>query len=216
MIVIRLIAFAALVVMSLAAGASAQQPPQTTGGNIPDGKVAVINTQAFPERIGELKQKYEQVNAQFQDRYKKLQDLDKEVQTLTSELATKVGSLTQEKAQEMKDDLETKKRLGQREAEDFQAAYNKALDATTKPVRDKLAQFIQNYATQRGVTVIIRLAEAYQAGILAFSATSVDLTDDFINEYNKANPVPAGAPAAQPRPGGSTPTQPVKPPIKPN
>ena len=214
--VMRLFAIAAVAVMSFAVGALAQQPPPTAGGNIPDGKVAVINTQVFPERIGELKQKYEQVNNQFQDRYKKLQELDKEVNDLTDELARKGPTLSPEKAQEMKENLETRKRLGQRQAEDFQAEYNKALEATTKPVRDKLAQFIQNYSNQRGVTVIIRLAEAYQAGILAYSSTTIDLTDDFINEYNKANPVPGGAPATQQKPAGTTTTPPVKPGGKPN
>ncbi|HEU4386874.1 MAG TPA: OmpH family outer membrane protein [Blastocatellia bacterium] len=210
--VMRLFAFSAVVGTCVAASALAQQP---AGGNIPDGKVAVINTQVFPERIGELKQKYEQVNNQYQDRYKKLQDLDKQVNDLTNELATKVSTLSPEKQQEMKDNLENMKRRGQREAEDFQAEYNKALEGTTKPVRDKLAQFIQGYSSQRGVTMIIRLAEAYQAGILAFSSTSVDLTDDFINEYNKANPVPGGAPATQQRPAGSTTAQPTKPGGKP-
>src|SRR5262245_38323556 len=213
MIRTRVLIFAAAAIAATSISASAQQP---AGGAVPDGKVAAVNTQIFPERIGELKQKYEQVNAQYQDRYKRLQDLEKEISELEKQFVTQSATLTQEKAQEMRDSIDTKKRRGQREAEDFQAEYNKALEATTKPVRDKLAQFIQNYATQRSILMIIRLPEAYQSGMVAFTSPGVDVTEDFITEYNKANPVPAGATTGAPARPNTPTTQPPKPGAKPN
>ena len=65
------------------------------------------------------------------------------------------------------------------------------------PIRDKLYQFLQAYSAQRGVVLVINLAGAAQTGTLAFWNPGVDITEDFINEYNKANPV-AGAPAPAP------------------
>jgi Skp family chaperone for outer membrane proteins len=94
--------------------------------------------------------------------------------------------------------LDEKKRKGQREVEDLQADYGKALEVATKPVRDKLSQFVNSYATQRGIVMIIDLPVSYQNGVLAYWNPSTDVTDDFIAEYNKANPVPGGAPASQP------------------
>lgn len=211
MIRTRVLILAAVAVTSISISASAQQ-----AAAIPEGKVAAVNTQVFPERIGELKQKYEQVNAQYQDRYKRLQDLEKEIGDLEKQFVTQSPTLSPEKAQEMKDSIDTKKRRGQREAEDFQAEYNKSLEATTKPVRDKLAQFIQNYATQRSIMMIIRLPEAYQSGMIAFTSPGVDITEDFITEYNKANPVPAGAATGAPSRPNTPTTQPVKPGAKPN
>ncbi len=157
-----------------------------------------MNTAVFPEKIGELRQKYELVQAQFKDRTQKLQALDQEVKTLTQDLAAKSPTLSQEKAQEMQQIIDEKKKKGQRELEDLQSDYNKALEAATKPVRDKLSQFVNNYATQRGIVMIIDLPVSYQNGVLAYWNPSTDVTEDFVAEYNKQNPVPGGAPASQP------------------
>ncbi|MFY9556885.1 MAG: OmpH family outer membrane protein, partial [Blastocatellia bacterium] len=73
------------------------------------------------------------------------------------------------------------------------------IDTATKPIRDKLYQFLNNYAAQRSIVLIINLAGAAQTGTLAYWNPGTDITDDFIAEYNKANPV-AGAPAAPPKP----------------
>lgn len=189
--------------------ATAQNGTQAgVAGVLPDGKVAVINTAVFQEKIGELRQKYEQVNNQFQDRYKELQDLDTRVKQVESDITTKGPALTPDKVQEMREQIDVMRKQGQRKLEDFNTDISKALDNHTKPVRDKLGQFIQNYASQRGIILIIRLPEAYQTGTLAFAAASVDITDDFINEYNKANPVPVSAQPAT-RPGGTTTQQPA-------
>lgn len=204
----RQILIAAALALTVAGVPAAAQNGGQAGvaGLLPDGKVAVINTAVFQERIGELRQKYEQVNTQFQDRYKELQDLDQRVKQLESDLTTKAPAMPPDKVQEMREQLEGMRKQGQRRLEDFNTDYNKALENHTKPVRDKLGQFIQNYATQRSIILIIRLPEAFQSGTLAFAAPSVDITDDFINEYNKANPVPVSAPATKP----ATPT-PAKP-----
>ena len=69
-----LAAFAAALLAAVTASASAQQATQAgVGAALPEGKVAVVNTQAFPAGIGELKQKYDQVDKQFQGRFQQLQ-----------------------------------------------------------------------------------------------------------------------------------------------
>jgi Skp family chaperone for outer membrane proteins len=190
---------AGLAVLPLAAitiSAAAQQATQAgVSGLLQEGKVAVMNTAVFPEKIGELRQKYEAVQGQFKDRTQRLQALDQEVKQLTQDLQAKAQTLSPEKAQEMQQALDEKKRRGQRELEDLQADYNKELDKQTKPVRDKLSQFVNNYATQHGIVMIIDLPVSYQNGVLAYWNPSTDVTDDFIAEYNKANPVPGGAPS---------------------
>jgi|SRR5262249_6521024 len=207
MIKIKLAAMATLALAAITASAGAQQATQAgVSGLLQDGKVAVMNTAVFPEKIGELRQKYEQVQAQFKDRTQRLQALDTEVKNLTQEFETKRPTLTQDKALELQQIIEDKKKKGQRELEDLQADYNKALDATTKPVRDKLSGFINNYASQRGIIMIIDLPVGYQNGIIAYWSPSTDVTEDFIAEYNKANPVPGGAPASQP--AAKTPVKP--------
>src|SRR5262249_1997500 len=157
-----------LALAAIAVSVSAQQATQAgVSGLLQEGKVAVMNTAVFPEKIGELRQKYEQVQAQFKDRTQKLQALDQEVKQLTQDLAQKRATLTAEKVLEMEQSLNDKKKRGQRELEDLQADYNKALETTTKPVRDKLSQFINKYATQRGIVMIMDLPVSYQNGFIA-------------------------------------------------
>ena len=57
---LRMAAFTAALLAAVTATASAQQATQAgVGAALPEGKVAVVNTQAFPAGIGELKQKYD-------------------------------------------------------------------------------------------------------------------------------------------------------------
>src|SRR6516225_11808593 len=107
MIKIKLAAIATLALAAVTASAAAQQATQAgVSGLLQDGKVAVMNTAAFPEKIGELRQKYEQVQAQFKDRTQKLQALDAEVKNLTTDIQTKGPTLSAEKLQEMQQTLD--------------------------------------------------------------------------------------------------------------
>jgi len=204
MIKIRFAAFGAVLAAGLltVAGsrtAFAQQATQAgVAGLIQDGKVAVINTQVFPGRINELKQKYDQVEAQFKDRYQKLQAMDAQAKELDDKLRQQQQALAPEKAQEMQAQLEEMKKRGTRELEDFRTDYAKALDDQRKPIMAKLTQFVQNYAHQHGIILILDLAGAYQTGTLAYWNPTTDITEDFIAEYNKANPVPGAASSTAP------------------
>lgn len=214
MLKIKFAALAAILVASMAGQASAQQALQAgVGAAVPDGKVAVMNTEAFRAAIGELKLKYDQVDNQFKDRYQKLQAVESQLKQMESDIKTKGPNLTADKLQEMQGAYEDLKRRGTREFEDLKADYERTVETSTKPIRDKLFQFLNTYASQRGIVVIFNLAGAAQTGALAFWNPGADITDDFIAEYNKANPV-SGAASATPNPGAQPATAPAKPPVK--
>jgi Skp family chaperone for outer membrane proteins len=205
-------AFAAIILAAMAAVAPAQQATQAgVGAAIPDGKVAVLNTQVFPSAINELKQKYEQVNNQFKARAQQLQTMSDQMKQMENDMQTKQSVMSPEKYQELRNNYDDLKRRGTREQEDLNNDVERALENATKPVRDKLYQFLQTYSAQRGVVLVINLAGAAQTGTLAYWNPGSDITEDFISEYNKANPV-AGAPSSAP----ATPKPaPVKPAAKP-
>jgi outer membrane protein len=69
----------------------------------------------------------------------------------------------------------------------------------TQPVYDKVGKFLEGYCQQRGIVMVLEGGAAQQAGILIFAAQNSDITDDFIKEYNKANPAGGGAAAAAPK-----------------
>jgi len=209
MVKFRFAAFAAVLLAAVTASGFAQQATQAgVGAALPDGKMAVINTQAFPGSILELKQKYEQVNGQFKDRFQKLQALAEQMKGMENDLRTKQNVLTADKYQELQANYAELEKRGKRDQEDFNADADKALEVATRPVRDKMTQFLNTYAAQHSIVLVINLAGAAQTGSLAYWNPGLDITDDFIAAYNKANPV-AGAPAATPAPA-----QPTKPPVK--
>jgi Skp family chaperone for outer membrane proteins len=192
---IKLAILAALALASVSTSARAQQATQAgVGAALPDGKVAVVNTQAFPGGIGELKQKYEAVDKQFQSRYQQLQTLENQLKQLETDIKVKCPQLTPDKCQEMQNSYEDLKKKGTRDYEDLKGEYDRTIQTATKPVRDKLIQFLNNYASQRGVVLVIDLAGAAQSGTLAYWNPGSDITEDFMGEYNKANPVPGAAP----------------------
>ena len=199
MLKLRLAAFATAVLTAMTANASAQNATQAgVGAALPEGKIAVVNTQAFAGGIGELKQKYDQVEKQFQPRYQQLQTVETQLKQMENDIQVKGNAMPPDKLQELQNQYQDLKRRGTRDYEDLKAEYDRTIDNATKPVRDKLYQFLNNYATQRKIILVVNLAGAAQTGSLAYWNPGADITEDFIAEYNKANPVPGGAPAAAP------------------
>jgi outer membrane protein len=194
--------FAALVV---AASVSAQQPPQSAPAVVPDGKIAMLNTQVFPGQILELKQKYEQVDAQFKPRSDKIKADQTRLDAIKNELSVKGPTMPADKVAQLQAEGADLEKQIKRDIEDARADLAKAEDRATKPVREKLFQFLQGYAQQRGIVLIINSAGVAQTGSIAYANPASDITEDFIKEYNKANPVPVAPatpqPAAPKKPG---------------
>jgi Skp family chaperone for outer membrane proteins len=182
----------------LAVAASAQQPAAPQGGATPattKGKVAVINTGAFQDQIGEFKAKVDALNRQFEPRVKEVQSKAERIAALENTMKTQSGVLAPAKIAEMTEQLEREKREYQRKTEDLEADGNRAKDQLLGPVREKLTRFVEAYTAKRGVTVLFDLGNAVQSNTLLWYDSRLDITKDFIEEYNRANPVPAAAPA---------------------
>jgi outer membrane protein len=190
---------AAFALMAVAATAQAQQvsAPAQAGAPalLPQGKVAVINTNAFQENIGEFRKKIEELNRQFEPRIKEVQSLADRITALENTMKTQGNTLTPARIAEMTEQVETMKRDYQRKAEDLQADGNRARNQAFEPISQKLAKFAQQYTARKGIVLMIDLANAVQANTVVWFDNRVDVTQDFITEYNKANPAP-GAPAS--------------------
>jgi len=194
--------------IAAAQGPAAPTAPRTgtapaASGPLADGKVAVINTSIFADKIFELKAKAETVNKKYEPQFKDLDAMKQQVATLETSIKTQGPNLTQDALQKLQDQYTQLGTAYKRKGEDLQAAYNKEADIAIGPVRQKLEDFVRDYASKRGIVLILDLPGSYQAGIIGYFNQAIDITDDFVAEYNKANPVPgaAAAPAAA-RPGG--------------
>ena len=81
-----------------------------------------------------------------------------------------------------------------RKAEDARADYQKQIGITIQPLQAEVATALNAYAQAHGILIIIDVNRVP----LIYANESIDITKDFIAEYNRTHPV-GGAPAA-PRP----------------
>jgi outer membrane protein len=175
------------------AGTPAQKPAAAV---LPKGKVAVVNTALFQEQVEEFKQKIEALNRQFETRVKEVQSLADKINALETTLKSQTGVLTPAKVAEMTENLAVMKRDYTRKAEDLQADAGRARDKAFEPITGKLSKFAEEYTAKRGVVMLMDLANGVQSGTLLWFDPRSDITQDFIKEYNKANPVTTAAPPA--------------------
>ena len=196
-------------VFSLAALAQTPTPPSrpattgaapaaaaSTGGTGAEGKVAYINTAQFRQGINELKVRLDSLNSEFDPKRKEVQALEEEVNNLKNKIQTQGNTVSlQVRNQWVDEGTEKEKRLT-RLREDYEALGNKRLGEVSQPVYEKIGKFLESYCQQRGIVLVLEGGAAQQAGVLIFAAQTTDITDDFVKEYNKANPggaAPAGA-----------------------
>ncbi|HEY8410884.1 MAG TPA: OmpH family outer membrane protein, partial [Pyrinomonadaceae bacterium] len=78
-----------------------------------------------------------------------------------------------------------------RKAEDAQASYQKESLALLDPLQKDIADALTAYAQAKGISLLIDLNRVP----VIYAANNLDITKEFIAEYNRTHPAAAGAPA---------------------
>jgi Skp family chaperone for outer membrane proteins len=185
------------------AATSAQRPPAASPtapqntGVIADGKIAIIDTEAFADPktgIIRLVSAFEIVNREFKPRSDELQKLRAQYEQLGKDIAA-TANLEDQRAQAVKlEQAEALKKDIERKTQDAQSAYQKRLRDATEPIYKDISPALQAFARQRGVNVIFDVSKLGE--VMFVVNDSVDLTRAFITDYNQRNPVTA-TPARQ-------------------
>lgn len=175
--------------------ASAPAPSASTGGTGAEGKLVYINIGKFGSDINELKVKIDALNAEFDPKKKEVQAEEEALANLKEKVNKQGGAVSiQVRTQWVEEAVDKEKALN-RKKEDYNQMGQRRLAEATQPVYDKVGKFLESYCQQRGIVMVLEGGAAQQAGVLIFAAQAADITDDFIKEYNKANPASAGAAA---------------------
>jgi len=209
----------ALIVVALAASASAQRPagspaaqPTPTPGaqapaapatvNLPVSKMAVIYTDMFLDSKTGIA-KFNSVLAKLNGEFQKLKDDIQAMQTRAQQLEDEIGKLQnapagtpidQRSLQAKIDQLEQLKKDIQRKGEDAQAAYNRRRQELFGPLQEEIGKALEVFAKARGINVIIDAAQVP----LLYAADSIDITRAFIADFNSKNPVTAASTTTPP------------------
>jgi outer membrane protein len=207
-------AFAITSLLALAAFAQTPTPPSKSaaasapsaaaaapaGGAGAEGKLAYINTGKFTTDIAELKIKIDALNAEFDSKKKEVQTEDDALNNLKNKINTQGATVSAQVRGQWVDEATDKEKSLTRKKEDYSQIGQRRLAEVTQPVYEKVGKFLETYCQQRGIVMVLEGGAAQQAGILLFAAQATDITDDFIKEYNKANPAAAGSPQAAKKP----------------
>src|SRR5499426_3789472 len=178
------------------APASGESAGASTGGTGAEGKLAYINTAKFGTDINELKSKMDALTAEFDQKRKEVQGEDEALNNLKNKINSQGGTVSVQVRAQWVDEATDKEKSLNRKKEDYNQIGQRRLAEITQPVYEKVGKFLEGYCQQRGIVMVLEGGAAQQAGILIFAALNSDITDDFIKEYNKANP--AGGAAAAP------------------
>jgi outer membrane protein len=170
-----------------------------TGGTGAEGKLAYINTSKFSSDIGELSVKITALNAEFDPKKKEVQVEEDALGALKDKINKQGATVSVQVRTQWVEEATDKEKVLTRKKEDYNQIGQKRLQEVTQPIYDKVGRFLESYCQQRGIVMVLEGGAAQQAGILLFAAQATDITDDFIKEYNKANPAPGATAAPAPK-----------------
>jgi|SRR6185436_11866159 len=163
----------------------------TTSANIPDSKVALIDSSAFADEkqgITKFVSALKKVNAEFQPRQTELLGLQQQIEKATADLQKAAPVQDPKVSQQQQDKIDQMKKDYTRKGEDAQAAFNKRLEEVLGPVYEDIGKALDAFAKARGITLILDVTKIQ--GIVS-AADSMDITRAFIAEYNSKNPATA-------------------------
>jgi Skp family chaperone for outer membrane proteins len=170
-----------------AATAPQQTTPPATTGPVPDTKIAYINTEAFgDEKVGITRYvtAIKALEREFQPRQTELNNMQARLKTIADEISKLSGSSVvdpktiqakQDEGENLQRDLKYKK-------EQADAQFAKRYEEAIAPISQDIGKALSQFATQRGITMILDISKLAPAVLTANPA--MDVTQAFISEYN--------------------------------
>jgi Skp family chaperone for outer membrane proteins len=199
-------AFAALAALTAAAqtAAPATRPAAPQGGAaaaIAEGKFAIIDTDAFndpAQGIKRLVAAFQTVEREFKPRRDEIQTLRTRFEAIAKEIES-TKAVADQRALAAKADQASQLEIEiKRKQEDGQKALDKRVQELTGPVYQDVGNALQAFAKARGLSVIFDVSK--MQGVVMVVNEGVDITAQFIADYNQRNPAATAAttPAARP------------------
>ena len=191
-IVVAVAAFAAFTIL-----AQTQTRPAATPTT-----VAIIDSSAFSDEkagIARVMAAMQQIEIKFTPLRNELRGMRDRLTTMRSDIQKKRliqdASMTAKQTEDA-DRLELEIK---RKAEDAQSSYQKESLAVLDPLQKDIGTALTAYAQSKGITLLIDTNRVP----IVYAASQLDITKDFIADYNRTHPAgaaPAPAPARPTRP----------------
>lgn len=186
-IVVAVAAFAAFTIL-----AQTQTRPAATPTT-----VAIIDSSAFSDEkagIARVMAAMQQIEIKFTPLRNELRGMRDRLTTMRSDIQKKRQIQEPSMTAKQTEDADRLELDIKRKAEDAQASYQKESLAVLDPLQKDIGTALTAYAQSKGITLLI---DANRVPIV-YAASQLDITKDFIADYNRTHPAGAAAPAAAP------------------
>ena len=202
-IAVAAVAFAAVTILA-----------QTQTRPAAPANIAIIDSSAFADEkngIARVMAGMQQIETKFQPLRTEIRGMRDRLAAMRADLQKK-GAIQDSRitAQQTEEANRLEIQI-QRKAEDARTSYQKESLAVLEPLQQDIGTALTAFAQSRGITLLI---DANRVPIV-YAASTLDITKEFIADYNRthpasAAPAPARATPAPARPTGS-PTRPTRP-----
>jgi outer membrane protein len=159
---------------------------------------AVLGTAEAQRSMGALQKKYA-------PREQELQELNVDIEAIKKSLNDAAAAkLTDAEKNKMLQDLGTKEKQLQREAEDFKNDSQAESQRTFQQVAQKVFSLLQEFSVQHGYAAVLERGTE-TAPVVWYTASNVDITGQLIKSYDAKYGVGATGPADKPAPKRTSP-----------
>jgi len=175
---------------------AAAAPAAAAPANVPDSKIAFINTEAFgDEKAGIVRyiNAVKSLEKEFLPRQTELNNMNTRLKALADEIAKLTGAsvVSADTIRAKQDEAEALQRDMKRKKEDADAAFQKRYEAVVSPISTDIGNSLTTFANARGITMILDISKLAPAVLTVNPA--MDVTQAFISEYNSTHPATAMA-----------------------
>jgi outer membrane protein len=174
------------------------------GAQSPPTKVGVISMQEAIVKTKDGQSAAQQLDAKFQPRQKEFDRRQNELAQLQDQFNKGGSVLSEEKRTGLLRDVDQKKKTLERDVADAKDELAAAEQDAFQGVGQRIKTLLDKYAKDGGYAVILDYGN--QAASILYASTAIDVTQDIIALYDKANPVSssaatpsAGKPAVYPK-----------------
>lgn len=184
---------------AMLAGAALSLPAQAPN------KIAIIHLQNAIIGTKDGQKAAKELEAKFMPKRQEIEKRQAEIQALQQQLRASSNTASEEQKNKLMRDIDAKQKSLQRDGEDASAELDQEQQKLFQEIGGKVMAVIDKYASDNGFAVVIDVSA--QSSPVLYASTSVDITRQVVETYDKnapsAAPAPAAAKPAPPKPAGA-------------
>ena len=184
---------------ALLAGATLNLPAQA-----PPAKIAIIHLQNAIIGTKDGQKAAKELETRFMPRRKEIEGRQGAIQALQAQLRASSNTASEEQKNKLMRDIDVKQKALQRDGEDASAELDQEQQKLFQDIGGKVMAVIDKFASDNGFAVVIDVSA--QSSPILYASTSIDITRQIVELFDKNSPAaaaasaPAAPPPAKPKP----------------